>query len=290
MGVDLHVHTTASDGSFTPREVVEMAQKLGLSALGITDHDTLGGHAEALAAGAEMGVEIVPGIELSVQNEAGEKSHLLGYYVAQDSGLAHELAGLQAQRSARNEVILANLASLGAPISMARVLEIARGGVVGRPHLARALIEAGHVATTQEAFDKFLADGALASASKAVLTPARAVRLIHEAGGVAVWAHPTRPPSKRAGEVDFAVLERQLQDWLQIGLDGLETYYSQFREDEASWTAQMARKYALLGTGGSDFHGVTKPDIEIGRTHTGLAVPDEVLDALKVKRRIRVVN
>lgn len=284
MGVDLHAHTTASDGSFTPRELVLEAKNRGLAAIGITDHDTLGGHAEAIAAGLELGVEIVPGIELSVKDAAGEKFHLLGYYVAADSALARELGQLQRDRDARNAVIVDKLAALGAPISMVRVLEIARGGVVGRPHLARALIEAGHVVSVQEAFDRYLADGAAATASKEVLTPARAVELIHAAGGVAIWAHPTRPPSKRAGTVDFAVLESQLRDWIEIGLDGLEIYYSQYSPAEARWTAQMAAKYGLLGTGGSDFHGKSKPDIHVGVVHTGSAVPDEVLTALKGKR------
>ena len=286
MGIDLHAHTTASDGSFTPRELVELAKNQGLGALGITDHDTLGGHLEAFEAGAELGVEIVPGIELSVQNERGEKFHLLGYYVAPDSQLSRELLELQNARNARNEIILENLSRLGAPISLSRVREIARGGVIGRPHLARALTEAGHAASVQDAFDRFLADGAGASASKQVLTPARAVELIHAAGGVAVWAHPTRPPSKRAGETDFIELERQLREWIEIGLDGLEIYYSQYSEAEANWTAQMAQKYALLGTGGSDFHGASKPTIELGKTHTQCAVPDEVLGALQAKRRI----
>jgi predicted metal-dependent phosphoesterase TrpH len=284
MGIDLHTHTTASDGSFTPRELVQLAKNQGLSAIGITDHDTLGGHAQAIAAGLELGVEIVPGIELSVKDEAGEKFHLLGYYVAADSELARELAQLQRERDARNAVIVEKLAALGAPISMARVLEIARGGVMGRPHLAQALMEAGHVASVQEAFDRYLADGAAATASKEVLTPARAVELIHAAGGVAIWAHPTRPPSKRAGEVDFAVLESQLRNWIEIGLDGLEIYYSQYSPAEARWTSEMAAKHRLLGTGGSDFHGKSKPDIQVGVVHTKGAVPDEVLVALKAKR------
>lgn len=285
MSLDLHAHTTASDGSLTPLELVELAKSRGLSAVGITDHDTFGGHAQALEAGEKLGVEIVPGIELSVQNESGEKYHLLGYYISPESELARELETLQRERNARNDVILKKLAALGAPISLERVREIARGGVVGRPHLARALVEAGHASDVQDAFNRFLADGAGASASKQVLTPARAIELIHAAGGVAVWAHPTRPPSKRAGETNFAQLERQLQAWIEIGLDGLEIYYSQYSEAEASWTAQMARKYGLLGTGGSDFHGASKPDIDLGKTHTGNAVPDEVLIALKAKRR-----
>lgn len=290
MGIDLHAHTTASDGSLAPRELVLRAKERGLVALGITDHDTLGGHAEAWQAGRELGVEIVPGIELSVKDEAGEKFHLLGYYVAADSVLARELEQLQRDRDARNVVILDNLAALGAPISMARVLEIARGGVVGRPHIARALFETGHVASVQEAFDKYLADGSAAAASKEVLTPARAVELIHQAGGVAIWAHPTRPPSKRAGELDFALLETQLQEWLEIGLDGLEIYYSQYTPEEARWTAQMVERYGLLGTGGSDFHGLTKPDIEVGVTHTGGAVPDAVLAQLKARQQERAAS
>lgn len=285
MGIDLHAHTTASDGTATPRELVALAKKRGLSAVGITDHDTLGGHALALEAGAEMGVEIVPGIELSVKDEDGEKSHLLGYYVGADSALARELESLQRERDARNEVIIEQLAALGVLISMARVLEIARGGVVGRPHIARAMIERGYVETTAQAFEKYLGDGAAVKASKAVLTPARAIALIHEAGGVAIWAHPTRPPSKRAGELDLDKLEAQLQRWVGLGLDGLEIYYSQYTAREAEWAAEMARKYGLLGTGGSDFHGLTKPDIEVGITHTGGAVPDEVLSALKARRQ-----
>ncbi len=285
VGIDLHAHTTASDGTATPRELVMLAKNLGLSAIGITDHDTLAGHAEAVRAGAAVGVEIVPGIELSVKDEAGEKSHLLGYYVAADSDLARELEHLQRERNARNAVILEKLAGLGAPISLARVLEIAAGGVVGRPHIAQALIEAGHATSTQNAFDKYLADGAVASAPKEVMTPARAIALIHQAGGVAVWAHPTRPPSKRAGELDFAKLEAQLQAWIALGLDGLEIYYSQYTPAEASWAAEMAAKYGLLGTGGSDFHGTRKVGVELGVTHTGSAVPDAVLAALKLKRR-----
>ncbi len=285
MGVDLHAHTTASDGSFTPRELVFEAKSRGLLAVGITDHDTLGGHDAALEAGREAGVEIVPGIELSVKDEAGEKSHLLGYYVAADSALARELLELQRERDARNQVILDQLAALKMPISLARVLEIARGGVVGRPHIALAMIERGYVETTAQAFEKYLGDGAAVTATKAVLTPARAIELIHDAGGVAVWAHPTRPPSKRAGELDFGKLEAQLQAWISLGLDGLETYYSQYSEREAAWAAQMAAKYGLLGTGGSDFHGKSKPDVHLGVTHTGNAVPDAVLADLKGLRR-----
>lgn len=284
MGIDLHAHTTASDGSFTPRELVAHAKTLGLSAVAVTDHDTFGGHEEALEAGRELGVEVVPGIELSVKDEHGDKSHLLGYYVDAYGDLSRQLTYLQAERDARNEVILDKLASIGVPISMERVLEIARGGVTGRPHIAQALMERGYVASVQEAFDKYLADGSAASASKEVLHPAEAIELIHAGGGVAVWAHPTRPPSKRGGgNVDLEEWEAKLQRWIDWKLDGLEIFYSQYTPEEAQWTARMATKYGLLGTGGSDFHGTTKPTIELGMTHTGNAMPYEILNNLKAR-------
>lgn len=198
MGIDLHAHTTASDGSFTPRELVQHATVRGLRAVAITDHDTFGGHDEALAAGRELGVEIVPGIELSVKDERGDKSHLLAYYVRRGAALEQQLDFLQAERKARNVVILDKLASLGVPVSPARVEEISRGGVMGRPHIAQAMMERGYVQTVQEAFNRFLADGSAAAASKEVLHPAEAIGLIHDGGGVAIWAHPTRPPPNAA--------------------------------------------------------------------------------------------
>ena len=147
-------------------------------------------------------------------------------------------------------------------------------------------MEKGYVGSVQEAFDKYLADGGTAAASKEVLHPQEAIELIHANGGVAVWAHPTRPPSKRgAGSVDYDEWEAKLQRWIEWGLDGLEVFYSEYTPEEAEWTARMAHKYGLLGTGGSDFHGTTKPHIQLGVTHTGQAVPAEVLNGLKSKKK-----
>ena len=284
MGIDLHAHTTASDGSATPTELVELAKKIGLKAVALTDHDTFGGHAEAILAGEKLGIEIVPGIELSVKDETGDKSHLLGYYVARGGALENQLDFLQAERDKRNLVILEKLAELGVPISFERVAQISRGGVMGRPHIAEAMMEKGYVSSVQEAFDKFLADGSAATASKEVLHPAEAIELIHAGGGVAIWAHPTRPPSKRGGSIDLTLWEEKLKRWVEWKLDGIEVFYSQYTPEEAAWTAEMAQKYALLGTGGSDFHGKNKQTIDLGVTHTGSAVPDEVLTALKSRR------
>lgn len=208
MSIDLHAHTTASDGSFTPSELVAHAREIGLSAIGITDHDTFGGWDEAFEAGKRLGVEIVPGIELSVSDEHG-KFHLLGYGCNRDSELSRELEGIQWERANRNEIIVDRLNTLPEIREKGGVSwELIQGFVdentqIGRPHLARALMQIGVVSSVQQAFDEYLADGKRAHASKKVLTPRRAVELIHDAGGVAIWAHPTRPPSERSSAFDL---------------------------------------------------------------------------------------
>ena len=283
--IDLHSHTTASDGSFSPRELVTHARELGLHAVAVTDHDTFGGWDEAMHAGEEMGVEVVPGIELSVSGE-GEKFHLLGYYFERDSELGRALVQLQAERARRNDVIIENLNGLGYDVTMQRVREIAgEGAQIGRPHIATALMEIGAVSSVGNAFDTLLAEGGPAYASKQTLHPAEAVRLIHEAGGVAVWAHPTRAPSERAALLDFARGEKMLEQWSEWGLDGLETHYGAYTPDEMVWTTRMAEKFGLIGTGGSDFHGLTKPTVFLGQVNGGAGVPDDVLETLKARAR-----
>lgn len=281
MSIDLHAHTTASDGSFSPRELVAHAREIGLKAIAITDHDTVGGWDEAMQAGEELGIEIVPGIELSVAGE-GEKFHLLGYYFERASELGDSLRELQAERARRNDVIVENLNRLGHNVTLRRIREIAGPDAqIGRPHIATALMEIGAVSSVQNAFDTLLAEGGPAYASKKTLHPADAVRLIHDAGGVAVWAHPTRAPSERASLLDFTRGEKLLEMWKEWDLDGLETYYGSYTPAEIEWTTRMAAKYDLIGTGGSDFHGTTKPNVTLGQVNGGHAVPGEVLDTLK---------
>lgn len=279
MPVDLHAHTTASDGSLSPTELVTRAKEIGLSAIGVTDHDTIGGWDEALKAGAELGIEVVPGVEFSTSYEGG-RFHLLGYYVNPQSDLMQTLARIQAARADRNVEIFANLRELGLPLDEDEVRAIAGPDAqLGRPHFARAMIARGYVATTQEAFDRYLADGKPAYATKAVLTPQDAIRGIHEAGGVAVWAHP---PLNRNFSLDE--LTDKVGEWRDWGLDGLETFYSRYTLEEAEWSRAMCARFDLLESGGSDFHGASKPDIQVGVTHTGGPVPDVVLDAIKARR------
>lgn len=289
MAIDLHAHTTASDGTFSPRELVAHAKELGLSAVAVSDHDTFFGWRDALEAGEELGVQVVPAIELSVADEHG-KFHLLGFFPFRtdlnETELGAQISELQRERDERNTRIYENLKRLGVPVEAQRVREIAGGGAqIGRPHIATAMIERGYATSVQDAFNKYLDNNGPAYSAKKALTPAQAVKLIHDAGGVAVWAHPTRSPSERAEVLDFSRGEALLQLWRDWGLDGLETFYGAYSPEEAAWTRAMSEKYDLLGTGGSDFHGATKPGVPLGRVNGGGEVPDEVLSALRLRAK-----
>ena len=277
--VDLHAHTTASDGSLAPAELVALAREKNLSAVGVTDHDTIAGWDEAFAAGEKLGIEIVPGVELSTSYEGG-RFHLLGYLFNRESELTQVLEEILRERGNRNAIIFENLARLGVPLEEAEVRAFAgrEDGELGRPHFARAMVARGYVETTQEAFDKYLADGAPGYAPKKVLTPEEAIALIHQAGGVAIWAHP--PMRKK---VSYDELEERLHEWIGWGLDGLEIFYSDYTPEDAAWTAAMREKYNLIGSGGSDFPGASKPHIELGKTHTGQAVAPTVLEEIKAR-------
>lgn len=276
--IDLHAHTTASDGSLSPRGLVEMAHRNNLSALGITDHDTIDGWDEAREAAKDSGIEIVPGVELSTSYEGG-RFHLLGYFIDENSPLVETLRRIQRARANRNEVIFENLRELGVPLEEEEVRALAGpNGLLGRPHFARAMVARGYVASTQEAFDLYLADGKPAYATKDVLTPQEAIQGIHEAGGLAIWAHP--PLNEK---FSFDELEEELRRWISWGLDGLETRYGRYTPQQNEWTKTMAKKYDLLEGGGSDFHGASKPDIELGNTTAG-AIPDEILTHFKARR------
>ena len=283
--IDLHCHTTASDGSFSPTQLVQHARELGLQSVAVTDHDTFGAWDEAMQAGEELGVEVVPGIELSVAS-ADEKFHLLAYYFERDSELGRELVELQHERAMRNERIIEKLNAMDYAVTMQRVREIAGPDAqIGRPHIATALMEIGAVSSIQQAFDNLLADGGPAYSSRKTLHPAEAVRLIHEAGGVAVWAHPTRAPSERAALLDFSHGEKLMQQWITWGLDGLETYYGAYTPAEIEWTNRMKAQFDFIGTGGSDFHGATKPNVKLGAVNGENRVPADVLEQLKARAR-----
>lgn len=256
MKADLHLHSTASDGTLAPRELVERAAREGFDTIALTDHDSVAGVAEASEAAARHGLRLFAGAELSC---GGQKEiHVLGYGLdTRCEALLRFLARLRAQREERAARMVALLGKNGVRISLARVHELARG-VVARPHVARALVEAGVVPSVSEAFERYLVPGRCAYVPKADVKVAEAVRLIHEAGGAAVLAHPMEL------KMGMTALEPLIGEWAAQGLDGVEVWHPSAASNHAQALLSLARREGLLVTGGSDFHGPAVRESEIG--------------------------
>lgn len=274
--IDLHAHTTASDGDHTPTQLVERAAALGLTAIAITDHDTMNGVREGMEAGKRHGVEVVPGIELSTAIEIGQ-CHLLGYFLDPDAPEVRErLERLRNNRARRNAQMVEKLNALGIDLTLQEVAAVAGGEVIGRPHFARALLERGDVSDLREAFDRYLADGAAAHVPKDKIVPEEAIRLLHAAGGVVILAHPNylkRGPAETEAEI------LRLQS---AGLDGIEARYSRHTPEDTARYLDLAERHGLLTSGGSDFHGPSvKPDVFLGHVEGGRPAPGELLNALR---------
>lgn len=276
--VDLHTHTTASDGTDTPAELARKAARLGLAAVAVTDHDTLSGLDEAVRAGREHGLEVIRGCELGVRTPYGEM-HLLGLWLpVRADSLEDLIADLRARRADRNRQIVDRLNRLGFSLSYDDVLRHAGGESVGRPHIAAALLERGHVSSRQEAFARFLgADGA-AYVPRALPTPEEGVELMAGLGATVCVAHPMllRCPASWWEEILPRLKDR--------GLDGLEAYHSEHSAEDTRQCVELARRYDLGLSGGSDYHGLTKPRVRLGRGHGDLRVTLPVLEALKRRR------
>ena len=273
--LDFHLHTTHSDGSCTPAEVIALAAKAGVTALAITDHDITTGIPEATAAGKDRGIEIIPGIEISSLLGDSEL-HMLGYFLDyQDARLNERLMRLRESRHRRNPKIIERLQAAGIDITYDEVRALAGTDSVGRPHIARVLMEKGVVSSAKEAFDQWLADGRPAYVARELPTPAEAIHWIKEAKGLAVLAHPTW----------VKITEGTLTDLVRTlkadGLDGVEVHYSTHSPRQTRDYLALATQQGLLVTGGSDFHGLTKPDIEVGIGKGSLHVPDSLLDKMK---------
>jgi hypothetical protein len=258
--IDLHTHSNASDGSFPPREVVRLAKERGLKALALTDHDTIDGLAEAVAAGREFGVEVIPGVEISARHPSGS-IHILGYFLDYESELlAQRLAVLKQARKDRNPQIIDKLNKLGIPVTMEQVEAISGGGQVGRPHIAQALYQSGYVQSFQEAFDIYLGNDGLAYVSKFRFSPEEATAMIRDANGIPVLAHPFT-----LGLHTSETLRPVLKELRDLGLAGLECYYPEHSFGQEALYLYLARELGLLITGGSDFHGDNKPEVSLGR-------------------------
>lgn len=282
MSVDLHAHSTASDGTDTPAELVSKALEQGLTALAITDHDTLEGVAEARRAAEGSGLEVIPGVELSLDYDPGGM-HLVVLWLEPGPGpLQDRLGALQAGREVRNIAILQRLGELGMPIEMSEVLAEARTGSVGRPHIAAVMMARGYVADMTTAFDLWLAAGRPAYVGRHRLGPEEAISLARESGAVPVLAHPHTLAIHRAS--DMAGLLTRLS---KAGLVGLEAEYSLYRRHERDGYAHLATRFGLLPSGGSDYHGLYKPLLRLGVGYGDLRVPEVTAQALREHAGVR---
>jgi predicted metal-dependent phosphoesterase TrpH len=274
--VDLHIHSTASDGSLSPVEIMETAEKVGLRAIAITDHDTLEGSVEALRHQHSYGVEILPGIEISVSVDSGTM-HMLGYLIRlDDMPLRETLKVVQEARANRNLQILKRLQGLGVDINHDEVLEVSGGGQIGRPHIAQVLVHKGAVQSIDEAFNKFLKKCRPAYVERYRLLPVEAIQAILRAGGVPVLAHPFTLHAKTEGD-----LGRVLAELKQAGLKGVEVYYPGHGPELTARYERLAHRHGLLITGGTDFHGTVTPGVHIGIGRGDLRVPYRLVEELK---------
>ncbi|HEY3218339.1 MAG TPA: PHP domain-containing protein [Candidatus Limnocylindria bacterium] len=268
--IDLHTHSLRSDGALTPTELVKRAAARGVTIQALSDHDTLSGVAEAVAEGDRLGVRIIPATELNTESEWGDV-HVLAYFVdPQDAQFEERMRWLRENRGRRIELMVENLNRLGHPVSLARVQEIAQGGSIGRPHLAQALFEAGHVASYDAAFDTLISKESPAYVSRVGLAPLEAVELVRARGGVPSLAHP--------GTVER--LEELLPQLVTAGLAGIECYYGSHTPSRTAECLRLAARFDLIPTGGSDFHGRGEHGVDLG----GVFVPPENLAALDARR------
>lgn len=279
MAVDLHTHSTASDGSDSPAELVRRAAEAGLTALAIADHDTLDGIEEARAAADRAGIQLIPGTELSLEWDEGGM-HLVVLWLEPGPGpLQDRLEELRHGRDGRNERIVERLRGLGVDIDLAEVLDEAGDGSVGRPHIAEVMRRHGFVPDIKTAFDLFLAKGAPAYVDRPRLHPEEGITLARASGGVPILAHPHTLGVDGPGALD-AVLERLVD----AGLVGIEVLYGSYDTEERQALRAHASRHALLASGGSDYHGIYKPDVALGTGKVGLRVPLSVLDELAAAR------
>jgi len=278
--IDLHTHSTVSDGSESPERIVELAHQVGCSAVALTDHDSLAGVVRARARADRLGIRLVPGCEVSCVPIATGGVHVLVYFVDDPtSPLGLELDRLREDRRSRNLALAARLVELGIAVTFAMAAEHAGTDEgVGRPHFAQAMVDVGAVDTVDEAFDRYLSNGGPAYIPKGRLTVEDVCRLARDSGGVAVLAHPTT-----VGLTGDALADA-VRGMADAGLGGLEAVYGRYSPRLRTEMGNLARRFGLVATGGSDFHGVTKPDLYVGTGTGDLKVPDGVLDQLESVR------
>jgi 3',5'-nucleoside bisphosphate phosphatase len=267
--IDLHTHSTASDGIYAPAELLRQAHSVGLRVLALTDHDTTNGLDEASATAQHLGIDFIPGIEINT-DVGNDEIHVLGYYLHyQRPEFQQVLQILRDARERRGQRMVELLNEQGVAVAWERVREIAQGAV-GRPHVAKALLEAGAVQSISEAFDKYIGKGRPAYVPRYKLAPVDAIRLIRSANGLPVMAHPIDLPG-------LDELRKWLPELVEAGLVGLETYYGPYTEEKELQLRALADQYHLIPTGGTDFHGPGIHPTPLG----GRFVPFEAVERLK---------
>lgn len=276
--IDLHIHTTASDGTDTPEDVVRLAAEKGLRAIAVTDHDTSAGVSAALEAGRRYGVEVIPGIEISVDYH-GSGIHVLGYFIDPAApAMSRLLDWVVAERRRRNRGMIELMRRDGIPISAHALAERWPDSVVGRPHMAAFLAECGLASSVQEAFDRYLSIGKRYFLKREYIPLPDAFRVISESGGKAVFAHPFQ---YSLPEAELLALTRTLKE---AGAVGIECFYSGYTPEQSARLLRLASDHGMAVTGGSDYHGSRKPNISLGSGTGGLQVPYELLEKLREAR------
>lgn len=281
--IDLHTHSYCSDGTFSPEGIILLAKKQQLTAVALTDHDTIDGLDAFLRAGKQHGIEAIPGIELAAQYTRFHQPELhivgLGFDPAAPA-LCAKMTQLQESRTDRNRRMCHQLTTIGLPVSLEEVSAIAGGEIITRAHFARLLLQKQYVYTRQEAFDKYLSPGLPGYVPRILPSPEECIALIHDAGGISILAHPTLYglPQDR--------LDLLCQELSPMGLDGIECFYSTYTPSQRKNMQRLAKRYALLPSGGSDFHGENKPHIQLGTGTGNLAVPVQLW--LDMKQRLHL--
>jgi hypothetical protein len=269
--VDLHAHSTASDGSRAPADVIREAKRIGLAAIALTDHDTVAGIPEATATAEALGLRVVPGIELSAV-EGDVETHILGLHLSDTRELEAKLVSLREMRRTRAERMVQRLNELGVRIDFASVLEQAAGGAIGRPHVARAMIAEGWAVDFRDAFDRYLGNGRPAYVSKERLAVSEATELIHRAGGLAVLAHPSHSGTRE-----------RIAAFVEQGIDGVEVRHPSHSAEDTARLAALVEHFSLVPSGGSDWHGSSDGPRTLGM----MRVPAEWLGRQDNRIRVR---
>ena len=276
--VDLHTHTTESDGSFTPEELIAEAKRVGLSAIAITDHDSISGIKKAAPLANELGIELIPGVELSTDYN-GKEVHVVGLYVdVEDDYFLGKIKEFKENRDSRNAIMVENLQKEGFAITMEELTAENPDCVITRANIARFLYEHGMIPTIQTAFEKYIGDNCKCYVNRFKITPMDGVQLIKEAGGTAILAHPL------LYHMSDATLQKMVNEMKEAGLDGIEAIYCTYTPAEERQMKQFAKENGLLISGGSDFHGTTKPKLNLATGYGKLYIPYEILEAIKVSR------